>query len=78
MMALPQQICNNVARVARLQNGTHLERVRTDMHQRLQISKPVIGSLQLSAMRGAMRLVNALPPVKQMIARNVMRVRGSN
>lgn len=51
---------------------------RQSMSENDLAQKPIIGDLQLAAMRGTMRLVNALPPVKRMIARNVMRVRGSN
>jgi 2-polyprenyl-6-methoxyphenol hydroxylase-like FAD-dependent oxidoreductase len=51
---------------------------RQSMNENDLTHKPLIGDLQLAAMRGTMRLVNALPPVKRMIARNVMRVRGSN
>jgi 2-polyprenyl-6-methoxyphenol hydroxylase-like FAD-dependent oxidoreductase len=42
------------------------------------IHRPVIGRLQLAAMRGAMRTVNAVPPLKRRVLRNIIRVRGEN
>jgi 2-polyprenyl-6-methoxyphenol hydroxylase-like FAD-dependent oxidoreductase len=42
------------------------------------IHKPVIGRLQLAAMRGLMRFINAVPPVKRRVLRKIMRVRGEN
>jgi hypothetical protein len=38
----------------------------------------VVGRLQLAAMRGAMRVVNAVPPLKRRTLQNIMRVRGAN
>jgi 2-polyprenyl-6-methoxyphenol hydroxylase-like FAD-dependent oxidoreductase len=42
------------------------------------IHKPLIGRLQLAAMRGGMRLVDAVPPLKRKVLHNMMRVRGEN
>jgi 2-polyprenyl-6-methoxyphenol hydroxylase-like FAD-dependent oxidoreductase len=42
------------------------------------IHKPVIGGLQLAAMRGVMRIINAVPPFKRRLLQNMMRVRGAN
>jgi hypothetical protein len=42
------------------------------------IHKPVLGRMQLAAMRGGMRLVNAVPPLKRRITDSVLRVRGAN
>ena len=42
------------------------------------IHRPVIGRVQLAAMRGAMRTVNAVPPLKRRVLKNIMRVRGEN
>ena len=42
------------------------------------IHKPIIGRMQLAGMRGAMRLINAMPPVKRQLLRRIMRVRGEN
>ena len=51
---------------------------RKQMNAGDSIHKPVIGRMQLAAMRGAMRLVNHLPPLKRRIATNIQRVRGEN
>jgi hypothetical protein len=42
------------------------------------IHRPVIGRLQLAAMRNAMRTVNAVPPLKRRVLEKIMRVRGEN
>jgi 2-polyprenyl-6-methoxyphenol hydroxylase-like FAD-dependent oxidoreductase len=42
------------------------------------IHKPILGKLQLAAMRGVMRVVNMSPRLKRRITRNIMRVRGAN
>ena len=42
------------------------------------IHMPVIGGLQLAMMRGVMRIINAVPPFKRRLLRNIMRVRGAN
>jgi len=42
------------------------------------IHRPVIGALQLAAMRGAMRTVNAVPALRRKVLQNLMRVRGAN
>lgn len=42
------------------------------------IHRPVIGAAQLALTRGAMRLINRLPPVKRRILKGIMRVRGEN
>jgi 2-polyprenyl-6-methoxyphenol hydroxylase-like FAD-dependent oxidoreductase len=40
------------------------------------IHRPMIGRLQLAAMRGAMRVVDAVPALKRKVLQNLMRVRG--
>ncbi|AYG57766.1 FAD-dependent oxidoreductase [Rhizobium jaguaris] len=42
------------------------------------IHRPIVGALQLALMRGAMRVVNAVPMLKRRILPNIMRVRGAN
>jgi 2-polyprenyl-6-methoxyphenol hydroxylase-like FAD-dependent oxidoreductase len=42
------------------------------------IHRPVVGALQLAAMRGAMRLVDAVTPLKRNVLQRLMRVRGAN
>lgn len=42
------------------------------------IHKPVVGDLQLFTMRAVMRLINALPPLKRRVLKNIMKVRGAN
>jgi 2-polyprenyl-6-methoxyphenol hydroxylase-like FAD-dependent oxidoreductase len=42
------------------------------------IHKPIVGGMQLAAMRAVLRLINAMPPVKRQLLRNIMRVRGEN
>jgi hypothetical protein len=42
------------------------------------IHRPIIGSLQLALMRSAMRVVNAVPALKQRALRNLLRVRCEN
>jgi 2-polyprenyl-6-methoxyphenol hydroxylase-like FAD-dependent oxidoreductase len=51
---------------------------RKQMNANDSIHKPFVGPLQLAGMRAAMRLINAMPPVKRQILRRVMRVRGEN
>src|SRR5262249_49744507 len=42
------------------------------------IHRPVIGDLQLTVMRGGMRLVDAVPALKRKVLQNLIRVRGEN
>lgn len=42
------------------------------------IHRPIIGAIQLTMLRGGMRTVNAIPPLKRQILRKIMRVRGAN
>jgi 2-polyprenyl-6-methoxyphenol hydroxylase-like FAD-dependent oxidoreductase len=42
------------------------------------IHKPVVGRLPLAAMRGGMRVINAVPPFKQRVLQNLLRIRGEN
>jgi 2-polyprenyl-6-methoxyphenol hydroxylase-like FAD-dependent oxidoreductase len=42
------------------------------------IHRPVIGAAQLAAMRGAMRVVDAVPALKRKVLHNLMRIRGAN
>jgi 2-polyprenyl-6-methoxyphenol hydroxylase-like FAD-dependent oxidoreductase len=51
---------------------------RKQMDANDMIHKPAAGRLQLAAMRGAMRFVNAVPPLKRRVLQNIMRVRGEN
>jgi 2-polyprenyl-6-methoxyphenol hydroxylase-like FAD-dependent oxidoreductase len=51
---------------------------RKQMDSNDSIHKPVIGRMQLAAMRAGMRLVNSAPMLKRRVIRNIMRVRGSN
>jgi len=51
---------------------------RKNMNAGDAIHKPFVGRLQLAAMRTAMRVVNAVPPLNRRITRNIMRVRGAN
>jgi 2-polyprenyl-6-methoxyphenol hydroxylase-like FAD-dependent oxidoreductase len=51
---------------------------RKQMDARDAIHKPIVGDLQLLLMRGAMRAIDGVPPIKRQIARNMMRVRGEN
>jgi 2-polyprenyl-6-methoxyphenol hydroxylase-like FAD-dependent oxidoreductase len=51
---------------------------RKNMNAGDAIHKPVVGRLQLAAMRTAMRMINAVPPLNRRITRNIMRVRGAN
>jgi hypothetical protein len=48
------------------------------MDSRDTIHNPVIGRLQLAAMRGMMRFINAVPPLRRRVLQNIMRVRGEN
>jgi 2-polyprenyl-6-methoxyphenol hydroxylase-like FAD-dependent oxidoreductase len=51
---------------------------RKQMSSKDAIHRPVIGGLQLAAMRSAMRVVNEVPALKRRVLRNIMRVRGEN
>ncbi|HTV76797.1 MAG TPA: NAD(P)/FAD-dependent oxidoreductase [Steroidobacteraceae bacterium] len=51
---------------------------RRQMNGSDPIHKPVIGRLQLAGMRGAMRVINAVPALKRRVLQNIMRVRGEN
>jgi 2-polyprenyl-6-methoxyphenol hydroxylase-like FAD-dependent oxidoreductase len=51
---------------------------RKQMNANDIIHKPVLGRVQLAAMRGGMRVVNAFPALKQRITQKIMRVRGAN
>jgi 2-polyprenyl-6-methoxyphenol hydroxylase-like FAD-dependent oxidoreductase len=42
------------------------------------IHRPVVGRVQLAAMRGAMRVVDAIPALKRKVLQNILRVRGEN
>lgn len=42
------------------------------------IHRPIVGGVQLALMRGAMRVVDAVPLLKRRILRDVMRVRGGD
>ena len=42
------------------------------------IHRPIIGRVQLGLMRGGMRTVNAIPPLKRHMLRKIMKVRGAN
>lgn len=42
------------------------------------IHRPVVGQLQLALMRGTMRTINAVPPLKRRVLGQMMRVRGEN
>jgi 2-polyprenyl-6-methoxyphenol hydroxylase-like FAD-dependent oxidoreductase len=51
---------------------------RKQMNSNDMIHKPMVGGLQLAAMRGGMRIVNAIPYLKRRVTQNLMRVRGEN
>jgi 2-polyprenyl-6-methoxyphenol hydroxylase-like FAD-dependent oxidoreductase len=51
---------------------------RQQMNANDAIHKPIIGRVQLAAMRGGARVVNQLPFMKRRITRNLLRVRGEN
>jgi 2-polyprenyl-6-methoxyphenol hydroxylase-like FAD-dependent oxidoreductase len=51
---------------------------RKQMNSNDKIHKPIIGGLQLAAMRGGMRMINRIPYLKRRVTRNIMRVRGEN
>lgn len=40
--------------------------------------RPIVGTVQLAAMRGVMRIINATPVLKRRAFRQMMRVRGEN
>jgi len=42
------------------------------------IHKPILGRIQLAAMRSGMRVVNAVPPLKRRIMEKIQRVRAAN
>jgi 2-polyprenyl-6-methoxyphenol hydroxylase-like FAD-dependent oxidoreductase len=42
------------------------------------IHRPIVGALQLALMRGAMRVINAVPMLKRLVLKNIMRVRAAN
>lgn len=51
---------------------------KKQMNSKDAIHRPVVGGLQLAAMRGMARVVNAVPALKRRVLRNIMRVRGEN
>jgi 2-polyprenyl-6-methoxyphenol hydroxylase-like FAD-dependent oxidoreductase len=51
---------------------------RKQMNSADLIHRPIIGALQLTLMRGAMRTINAVPMLKRRVLQNLMRVRGEN
>ncbi|HEY4340685.1 MAG TPA: FAD-dependent monooxygenase [Steroidobacteraceae bacterium] len=51
---------------------------RAQMNANDGIHKPIIGRLQLAAIRAIMRCINALPPLKRRVIRKILRVRGEN
>ena len=51
---------------------------RKQMNANDMIHKPVLGRIQLAAMRGGMRVVDAVPPLKRRILRSIQRVRAEN
>ncbi|HEX4051578.1 MAG TPA: FAD-dependent monooxygenase [Steroidobacteraceae bacterium] len=51
---------------------------RKQMNSNDLIHKPVLGRLQLAGMRAAFRVIEAIPPLKRRVLRNIMRVRGQN
>jgi 2-polyprenyl-6-methoxyphenol hydroxylase-like FAD-dependent oxidoreductase len=51
---------------------------RKQMNANDAIHKPILGGLQLAAMRSVMRLINTAPPLKRRIIRRITRVRGEN
>lgn len=62
-----------------LRYGTEAVREsRKQMDARDPIHRPIAGRLQLAAMRGAMRVVNAVPWLKRRVFRQMMRVRGED
>jgi 2-polyprenyl-6-methoxyphenol hydroxylase-like FAD-dependent oxidoreductase len=42
------------------------------------IHRPVVGRLQLALMRGVWRLISAVPALRQLTLRKIMRIRGEN
>jgi hypothetical protein len=42
------------------------------------IHKPILGRIQLAAMRGMMRIVNAVPALRRRMTESIMRVRAAN
>jgi len=59
-------------------SGEAVKESRRQMDAGDLIHKPVVGRLQLALMRGAMRTINAVPPLKRRVLRRMMRVRGEN
>ncbi|MBN9509399.1 MAG: FAD-dependent monooxygenase [Alphaproteobacteria bacterium] len=51
---------------------------RKQMNSADLIHRPIVGRLQLALMRGAMRVINAVPFLKRRVLHNMMRVRGGN
>jgi 2-polyprenyl-6-methoxyphenol hydroxylase-like FAD-dependent oxidoreductase len=51
---------------------------RKQMNARDLIHKPMLGRVQLAAMRSGMRVVNAIPPIKRRIMEKIQRVRAAN
>jgi 2-polyprenyl-6-methoxyphenol hydroxylase-like FAD-dependent oxidoreductase len=55
-----------------------VEESKKQMDASAGIHRPIFGAAQLAMTRGAMRMINVLPPVKRRILRGIMRVRGEN
>ena len=51
---------------------------RKQMNAADLIDKPVLGRLQLAAMRSGMRVVNSVPALKRHITEKILRVRAAN
>jgi 2-polyprenyl-6-methoxyphenol hydroxylase-like FAD-dependent oxidoreductase len=51
---------------------------RKQMNANDMIHKPIVGRIQLAAMRSGMRVVNAVPALKRRITEKVLRVRAAN
>ena len=51
---------------------------KKQMNSNDMIHEPVVGRLQLAAMRAGLRFVNTVPLLKRRITQNIMRVRGHN
>jgi 2-polyprenyl-6-methoxyphenol hydroxylase-like FAD-dependent oxidoreductase len=51
---------------------------RQQMSSSDPIHRPIVGALQLALVRGVMRVINAVPMLKQRVLQNLMRVRGAN
>jgi 2-polyprenyl-6-methoxyphenol hydroxylase-like FAD-dependent oxidoreductase len=59
-------------------SGEAVRESRKNMLSTDLIHRPVIGALQLAAMRGTMRIVDAVPALRRKVLHNLMRVRGEN